>query len=229
METLTESTQKKPKRTAAKVIIDVIMSLLALTIVLAMVIGKYNGKPVFLFRHSCMWVITGSMEPTIEAQSYVLLKKSDGSDVKKGDVITFLCNKQGSQMYGKLVTHRVYDVTEGGSFLTKGDSIYSGVDDWTVAQSDVVGVYVKNLNALTFIGRLFFRGYGLILCIALFAFLCAFCYIPDIVAGIKEAQKEKEDERRRQIDLLVKEEVERLKAENGNLTSDASADNQKKS
>ena len=93
----------------------------------------------------------------------------------------------------------------------------------------MVGVYVKNLNALTFIGRLFFRGYGLILCIALFAFLCAFCYIPYIVAGIKEAQKEKEDKRRRQIDLLVKEEVERLKAENGNLTSDASADSQKKS
>ena len=36
-------------------------------------------------------------------------------------------------------------------------------------------------------------------------------------------------QRRRQIDLLVKEEVERLKAENGNLTSDASADSQKKS
>lgn len=202
---------KKKDRKAVKIIADVVMALLALVVVLALVIGKANGKPLFFFGYSCLWVQTGSMETTIEAKSYILIQASDGQDVKQGDVITFRCNKEDSIMFGKLITHRVYQVTEDG-FLTKGDSVSSTVDDWTVKPSDVVGVYKKNLPVFTLFGRLFSQGYGIILCVAVFVFLCAFCYIPDIVNGLKEVSEQKQRQKSEQIDKLVKAQVDKLKS-----------------
>lgn len=177
------------------------------------VFKKANDKPLFLFGKTLMWVETASMEPAIEARSFILADKYDGKTLKVNDVITFICRNENSEVYGRLITHRIVEVTESG-YKTKGDNILSAVDDRTVTSGDVVAVYRKNLKALTFAGRVFASPAGLILIISAFLFSCAFVYIPDMINVLKsedgvKTEKEKEIERR------VKEEVEKLMKENG--------------
>ena len=181
----------------------------------ALFANRSKGKPSFVFGYSLLWVKTESMEKTIPAQSYVLVKKADVSSLEKGDVITFVCNDPSSPVYGSLITHRIYEKTEEG-FRTKGDNVLSVVDGWTVKEDEVVAVYVRNLPFLTALGRLFSSNFGFLLIIVLFLVLCAVFYLPDIFRILKESdEKDAEiDINEEEIQRRIREEVERLKREN---------------
>lgn len=61
-------------------------------------------------------VLTGSMEPDIKVNDLVIgVPVKDIADLQVGDVITY---KDGRM----LVTHRITEVKENGSFITKGDA-----------------------------------------------------------------------------------------------------------
>ena len=152
---------------------------------------------------------TGSMKPVIDERSYILVTKYDGGEIKKGDVIIFVCKDASSPVYNALVAHRVESVAEDG-LNTKGDANPS-VDSWTVKKEDIVAVYNKNLPVMTFLGRIFSSGAGLIIVIALSLGACAFVYVPDLIKAVGELC---EEEKEKQISLRVKEEVARLEREN---------------
>ena len=158
--------------------------------------------------YTCLWVQTGSMEPTIPTKSYILVKKTDAADCTVGDVIVFVCRDADSPVYGSLVTHRIDEVTPEG-FRTKGDSVLSAQDPWVVEPDDVVAVYVRNLAVLTFFGRIFSSWFGLYLIIGILILSCAFLYIPDIVRGIREVETEERDA---EIARRVEQEVQRQEA-----------------
>jgi len=205
-----EKATKIKKILGTAILIAIIAS--ALVAVFASAFKKDDKKPVFLFGKTLLWVETPSMEPTIEARSFISAKKYDGKGVEEGDVITFVCNDKTSAVYGRLITHRVVEITENG-YKTKGDSPLSAVDSWTVKDDEIVAVYLKNLKAFTFVGRVFASPAGLIIIIATFIFSCAFVYIPEAVNALKtdDGKTEKEKE----IDRRVKEEVEKMLKENG--------------
>lgn len=193
--------------------IGVLIAALCIAAVLTSLLNKERNRPNFLFDRSVLWVETGSMEPYIPERSYILVKKSDGSDIDVGDVITFVCNDSTSPVYGSLVTHRVTDIVDGG-FRTQGDN--SNPDTWVVSNSDVVAVHTKNLPIFTVIGRIFASPVGLILIVGLFLFSCAFIYIPDIVRTLKS---ESEEERERLIEERVREEVKKMQEQDKNEVS----------
>lgn len=171
---------------------------------------KDDSGPTFVFGKALLWVETPSMEPTIEAKSFISVRKSDGKNLAAGDVITFLCTDKSSAVYGRLITHRIIEVTADG-YKTKGDNSVA-VDSWTVKPTEVVAVYEKNLVAMTYIGRVFSSGVGLVLIIGTFLFSCAFIYIPEAIAVLKE---DKEAEKQKEIAERVEKEVERMLKENG--------------
>lgn len=210
-------TTKKKRSVFAGIMLDVLLVLIVLLVALAVITGKAKGKVVYLFGYANLWVETGSMETTIPAGSYILVKKAKEVDPASldGQIITFHCTDTTSEAYGKLITHRVCAVTPEG-LKTKGDNVLCNVDPWTVDPKDIEAVYVRNMNLLSTFGRLFASGFGLMLIIGLFTFTCAAFFIPDIIKGLKEpddpeeAAREKEEEMTRRI----REEVERLKREN---------------
>lgn len=193
------------------VILFVAVVIAAVLMIFTRVRKKDGNEPTFFFGSALLWVETSSMEPTIEARSFISVRRYDGKGLKKGDVITFICTDESSEVYGKLVTHRIADVTENG-YKTKGDNPSSIVDPWTVTDESVVAVYVKNLAVMTFAGRVFASGAGLAVIVATFLFSCAFIYIPDVVAALKE---EKTTDKDKLIDEMVEKEVERMIKENG--------------
>ena len=82
------------------VLIFFLFSMLAFVI-----ISNFSGKIAFIGGRSLMWVKTGSMDPTIEERSYIVVKRSDGSDIEIGDVITF--KSPDPLLKGAYNTHRV--------------------------------------------------------------------------------------------------------------------------
>jgi signal peptidase len=77
-------------------------------------------------------VTSGSMGPTVRTGDVVVAMPYDGQDIGVGTVIVFSQND-------KLVTHRISEVRDDGTFLTAGDA-NQGQDSSPVAPSQVEGV-----------------------------------------------------------------------------------------
>lgn len=72
-----------------------------------------------------------SMSPTIKRGDLILITRPVDPGV--GDIGVF-------QVDGKIVTHRIVDITPQGEFVTQGDA-NATPDDWSGAQVRLVGIY----------------------------------------------------------------------------------------
>lgn len=76
-------------------------------------------------KYNAYVVLTGSMLPEIKVKDVVVTKKTEASELEKGDIITFLSSDE--RFLGLTVTHRIIekiqDPTTGEyAFRTKGDA-----------------------------------------------------------------------------------------------------------
>lgn len=112
-----------PARKIIKRTVDILFTvLLLLAVVLAVYIfqnKKTNGQ-VQIGGYQLLIVLSGSMSPTFDTGSVVLVQRTAPEDIAVGDVITF----PGAGDTGKTITHRVIaiETKNGLSFTTKGDA-----------------------------------------------------------------------------------------------------------
>lgn len=76
-------------------------------------------------KYNAYVVLTGSMLPQIQVKDVVVTKKVDASELKEGDIITFLSSDE--RFLGLTVTHRIKEVNKDDNtgkytFVTKGDN-----------------------------------------------------------------------------------------------------------
>lgn len=88
------------------------------------------GTDYFAIRH----VITESMEPAIEKDSIVVIKKCDIDSIKENDII---CFKYGDND----IIHRVISIDKNKEIQTKGDNNKRN-DDILVSSDMLVGVVI---------------------------------------------------------------------------------------
>lgn len=175
----------------------------------AAVWGKKSNTPVYLFDYTFMRVETGSMQPEIQAGSYILAKKYRGQVLVEGDIIVYRMQDPSSEVYGRLIVHRIVKITEDG-YETKGDAALSS-DREKVQEKDVEGVFVRNLPALTWFGKAYASPLGLIAIAGLFIAVSAFVYVPEILSVLREdAEKTKQLKKQKLMDERVQEEVEKM-------------------
>lgn len=147
---------------------------------------------VRLFGIQVYSVISGSMEPEYPVGSLIYVKEVDSSEIKIGDVITFVLSDETP------ATHRVIAIDyENEQFYTRGDANYH-IDEETgekVYMEDPP-VYFKNL-----IGKPIFKipllGYvayyiqhppGMYVAIAAGALLLILVFLPDLFKSDKKKQ-----------------------------------------
>ena len=127
-----------------------VLVILVAFITVSVVGAKIKGKVPSIFGYSVLHIVTGSMEPEIPENTYILVKKTAPEDVRRGQIITFYSDDP--EIYGFPNTHRVVEdpiVTEDGiEFVTGGDA-NSANDDETAKSDKLVGVYVGQLGFLT--------------------------------------------------------------------------------
>lgn len=179
---------------------------------LFVLISKKSGKPPFFFGYTVMWVKTESMEPVIPRQSYILIKKTDAEKVKAGDIITFISDDPA--ISGFYNTHRVVEIKgENSEFVTKGDNNYSN-DNYTAKAGNVVAKFIKVLPFLSGVGKFLSSRIGIMCITALTVGMMTLLYLPDVYKKLKLKQELQEEERRKELERLFNEEIEKLKKGN---------------
>ncbi|WP_302052444.1 signal peptidase I [Clostridium baratii] len=121
-----------------------------------------------LFRYKFYDVLTGSMSPTINPGSLIIVKEIDDSEVKEGDIITF----KGTST-SNLTTHRVVELIEKNNnikFQTKGDA-NDVLDPMLIDGNLLVG---KVILDIPYMGKVmsFINQYRVIIVILIIAYLC---------------------------------------------------------
>ena len=122
------STGAEPRRRSLASRVAEGIGLLVLAVVVLFLLSLTVGP--LLFPYKALPVYSGSMEPTIHTGSVVIDVPVQASDVKVGDIVTFVRPDNQSE----LVTHRVIQVESGPNgrqWITKGDA-NGAADPWRV-------------------------------------------------------------------------------------------------
>ncbi len=130
-----------------------------LVLVITIVGAKMRGEVPRVFGYSIVRIVSGSMEPDIPKDSFILIRTCAPEEVQLGDIITFYSDDP--KIRGLLNTHRVCDEPymgeQGLLFPTKGTATLA--PDPVPARADaLVGVYVTTLGDLTAFNAFLSRG-----------------------------------------------------------------------
>ena len=174
-------------------------------------ISTANGKPVNLFGNRILKVVTGSMEPSIHVDDYIVVKSVDTSELKEGDIIAFYTEDE--EIKGELVTHRIAAVNADGTFVTRGDA--NPVDDsLTVRPEQVLGKYTGKTRFFIWLGsfgsNMTFKKVIIILVMIAVALMSVFEIksIAKVGHDLNDAKKAEAEKAKKQ---LIREEIEKEK------------------
>lgn len=120
-------------------------------------------------------VLTGSMSPMYNPGDLIYVKEVKPSEVKEGDVITFVLNE-------KLVvaTHRVVEInTEKQFFITKGDT--NQTLDSPIHFNNLIGKPQFSIPLLGYVSNFIQNPPGTYITIAAGAILIILVFVPDLI------------------------------------------------
>ena len=126
----------------------------AAVVVLIMVLLTKPGKPPSIGGFTLLRITTGSMAPTYDVDTMILVQETDPSQIKEGDVISFYSSDP--MLDGAVNTHRVVRIEKDGGqyvYTTKGDG--NNVEDpYDVKSEYLVGKVIWSSVILGKISRL---------------------------------------------------------------------------
>ncbi len=143
------------KKVLSKIVSILTFSVIILlaALIATVAVNAQKGKITTVFGYSFMTVQTGSMEPEYPIGSSIIAKKTDASELKVGDVISFYSSDPS--MNHSIVTHRIKEIKSENSvicFVTKGDA--NDLDDkYEVSAGDVVGRVVGRSKLVSVISK----------------------------------------------------------------------------
>lgn len=126
----------------------------AAVFVLLIVLMTPAGSPPSIGGYTALRITTGSMAPTYDIDTMLLVKKTDPAEIREGDVISFYSSDPA--LDGAVNTHRVVSVEEEDGapvYITKGDG-NNTVDSYDVKAEDLIGKVVGSSILLGKISRL---------------------------------------------------------------------------
>ncbi len=126
----------------------------AAIVVLIMVLLTKPGKPPSIGGFTLLRITTGSMVPTYDVDTMILVQETDPSQIREGDVISFYSSDP--MLDGAVNTHRVVRIEKDGDqyvYTTKGDG--NNVEDpYDVKSEYLVGKVIWSSVILGKISRL---------------------------------------------------------------------------
>ena len=167
----------------AKKIFDVFTTILVAMLVFLAV--RLVG--VRLFGLQVFTVLSGSMEPAYHTGSVIYVKDVDYTQLKDGDVITFMLSED------TVATHRIVGVVpddEDPSVLryrTKGDA--NDAEDGTLVHyKNIIGTPVFTIPYLGYVANFIQNPPGMYISLAGAAFILMLSFLPDLFAKEEKEQ-----------------------------------------
>lgn len=187
--------------------VSVVIIALAVIILLIVVLTK-SGEAPNVFGYSVFRVLTGSMEPAIETDSLILVRRMNPSEIKKDDIISFY--SQDPSHGGAVNTHRVVSVEQDGElwyYTTKGDANQIA-DKYIVTSDDLIGKVIFTSHPLGIFVRLLANPLIFIPVILLPLFIILLSNLIRTVRLAKQMAKEEEE-------AAVREALEEIRKKKG--------------
>lgn len=166
-----------------------------------------KGKPVNVFGRSLLTVVTGSMEPSLHTGDYIYVKKVPADELEVGDIITF--RSEESDVSGKLVTHRIIEITPEGNFVTKGDA-NTIADSKRIRQDQIIGKYTGKAKFFKWINSFADRRKILLILVIIPMTLIAL-YEVRTISKLGETVREKQEADSENMEKLMREAIDKEK------------------
>lgn len=202
-------------RTVRKVIsiFSTVLLVLATVVVAFVFVLRLSGARPQFFGYYTFNVASDSMTPMLKVGDVILVKACEGSEVHKGDVITY--HGTAGELAGKDITHKVIEepVTDtGGTIRIQTQGIKPGtIKDPVFTGEQVIGKYVCTLHVLSFAFNLFKQWYGLLIFLAVI-FVLMGIEIYNLAKLSKKAEKI-EPLTEEQLKQILKEAEQKKRAE----------------
>ncbi len=174
---------------------------------------KIRGEVFFFGNKTAVYVVSGSMEPTIKARSFIIVERVDPDEVEVGDVIMFRSDDPGIR--GEFNTHEVIAISpDRETFYTKGTNNVRE-DAYPPGADDIRARYVGNADLLNRFFDWFLTKTGLIVTLIAILVLCLGAYLPGVIAAMQTPTEADNEEKEALIRQKIGEEVARLKEQSG--------------
>lgn len=183
-----------------KIILGIIKSIATFFIVCVFSIiflQRVSNNSINLAGFSIYTVVTESMYPKYKVYDMILVKSVDTKSIKVHDDVVYKGEK--SDFQGKIVTHRVEDITEDNgvlTFTTKG--INNDIEDPLVNENQIMGKVVHKLLLLSLISKVINNTYGFYFLIFVPLVVVIFLEIMESIEEKKELKKVLDDERKKE-------------------------------
>ena len=185
-------------KTIIKIILGIIKSIATFFIVCVFSIiflQRVSNNSINLAGFSIYTVVTESMYPKYKVYDMILVKSVDTKSIKVHDDVVYKGEK--SDFQGKIVTHRVEDITEDNgvlTFTTKG--INNDIEDPLVNENQIMGKVVHKLLLLSLISKVINNTYGFYFLIFVPLVVVIFLEVMESIEEKKELKKVLDDERK---------------------------------
>lgn len=100
-----------------------VLIIAAAVVILCLVVFTKQGEVPNIGGYTVFRITTGSMKPSYDTDTLILVKKTDPSEIQVGDVISFYSSDPA--LDGAVNTHRVTKIEQDGmewKYTTKGDA-----------------------------------------------------------------------------------------------------------
>lgn len=137
-----------------KIINNLLMIFMLSTLMLAMLAlwFRMSGAEMKIYGMSMYRLVSGSMAPKYKTGDYVIVKETDASTLKVGDIIAYV--SEAPDTAGEVIIHRIVDIQNDGTIVTRGDA--NPIDDkYTTSKSHVLGRVSSKLSILRYADSVF--------------------------------------------------------------------------
>lgn len=179
-----------------------VLIIVAAVCILCIVLLTKPGQPPSVAGYTVLRVTTGSMAPTYEVDTLLLVKKTDPEAIQEGDVISFYSSDP--ELDGAVNTHRVTAVRKDGDhivYTTKGDA-NSKEDSYEAFDTYLIGKVVGSSLILGKIARL---ASNPLIFVPIILLPLAVILISNIVRTVKLASKIAKDEEEQAVREMLQQ------------------------
>ena len=172
--------------------IGIAFIVIEVVIILFLVVSKIQGNTPTIFGYQMYFIQTSSMSPNLEPGDVIVSKKYNGGELKAGEkdgsVVTYLGDIEEIPGDSNLITHRVIEIVDENTVITKGDNPINDPDA-PISKDDIKAVMVYKTVIIDKIYSVINTTWGFWLFV--FAPIAALI-ISEIVSLVKELKKAKE-------------------------------------
>lgn len=190
-----------------------------------------NGL-VKVFGYSILYVMTGSMAPTINVGEVILIKEVSEDQIKEQDIITY--KSEEGLTAGQYITHRVIQIIDHDGalqFVTEGDANNGIADIEYVNYAKIVGIYQGKVAFVQFLISILGNIYVFLIFIILPLFIILVMNLINFVKTIKNIDDDSveikktinnlTDDEKKQLEKYI-EEQNKLKNDSENKQNEGS-------